>query len=549
MRKLLAILIFLPGSLLASGNQVGLVVSSGTYQSISTYANDDGANRQAIVLGDFSSSSTLRVDGLRGIPVYLSTTGASNIGTATVTGSTVGVVSAAPLTVVSTGIPVTGTFWQATQPVSGNVSVILSTIGVVYGGAPLTVVSTGIPVTGTFFQGTQPVSIASPVTVVSTGIPVTGTFFQGTQPVSIASAVTVTGSTVGVVGAVAATQSGTWTVVQTTSGVNASTIGVVNAPGTTLAVTGSFSASATEASTGTINGTVPPVATLVGAQGVTGNLSSFRVDSSSYLYVNVAAGGAAGGTSSNFGSAFPTPGTAAGFTNGTNMQAARVDASSAVFITHNGIAQPVTSTYTTVVSTGIPVVNGGSTFNAIVTGSTVGVVGVGNFNVTGSTIGIISPAGTYLLTAEEAVVSSTALSGVQTQGSSMTIRVDSIGRTITADIPAAVIVSTYSANIAPGTTEVILVSSPTAPNRTYLCGCIFMNTSATNTGATIYQTNSNIAANPFFPIGIPANYVPSGVRNDCGHPFFWGDPGEQLTIKPSATAASVSMNCTYFQSQ
>ena len=47
-------------------------------------------------------------------------------------------------------IPVTGTFWQATQPVSG-----------------------------TFYQATQPVSIA---TMPST--PVTGTFWQATQPVS-----------------------------------------------------------------------------------------------------------------------------------------------------------------------------------------------------------------------------------------------------------------------------------------------------------------------------------------------------------------------------
>jgi 3D (Asp-Asp-Asp) domain-containing protein len=50
-------------------------------------------------------------------------------------------------------IPVTGTFWQATQPVSG-----------------------------TFWQATQPVSIASMPTT-----PVTGTFWQATQPVSATS--------------------------------------------------------------------------------------------------------------------------------------------------------------------------------------------------------------------------------------------------------------------------------------------------------------------------------------------------------------------------
>jgi hypothetical protein len=60
---------------------------------------------------------------------------------------------------VANTVPVTGTFFQATQPVS---------------------IASSVPVTGTFFQATQPVSIAS-------SVPVTGTFFQATQPVSIAS--------------------------------------------------------------------------------------------------------------------------------------------------------------------------------------------------------------------------------------------------------------------------------------------------------------------------------------------------------------------------
>lgn len=54
--------------------------------------------------------------------------------------------------------------------------------------------------------------------------------------------------------------------------------------------------------------------------------SSLQLDANGYLKVNTAAGAAAGGTSSNFGSAFPTPGTAIGFTDGTNMVAGRVGA-------------------------------------------------------------------------------------------------------------------------------------------------------------------------------------------------------------------------------
>jgi hypothetical protein len=47
--------------------------------------------------------------------------------------------------------------------------------------------------------------------------------------------------------------------------------------------------------------------------------SPLTLDTAGNLRVNVVAGGASGGTSSNFGSAFPTPGTAIGLTNGTNM--------------------------------------------------------------------------------------------------------------------------------------------------------------------------------------------------------------------------------------
>jgi hypothetical protein len=117
--------------------------------------------------------------------------------------------------------PVTGTFWQATQPVSGTVTVnagtnlntsALALDATLTGGTQKSkLVDTGgtnvasisaagalkvdgsavtqpvsgtfwqatQPVSGTFFQATQPVSIAAMPTT-----PVTGTFFQATQPVS-----------------------------------------------------------------------------------------------------------------------------------------------------------------------------------------------------------------------------------------------------------------------------------------------------------------------------------------------------------------------------
>jgi hypothetical protein len=77
---------------------------------------------------------------------------------------------------INSGIPVTGTFFQATQPVSGTFWQTTQPVSIA--SMPST------PVTGTFFQSTQPVSIAASVAV-------TGSFFQGTQPVSIAAALAI----------------------------------------------------------------------------------------------------------------------------------------------------------------------------------------------------------------------------------------------------------------------------------------------------------------------------------------------------------------------
>ena len=73
---------------------------------------------------------------------------------------------------------------------------------------------------------------------------------------------------------------------------------------------------ATGAATGTPTGTVS-----LGWDG--SNVKALPLDASGFLKVNVAAGGASGGTSSSFGAAVPATGTAAGFSDGTNMQIPR----------------------------------------------------------------------------------------------------------------------------------------------------------------------------------------------------------------------------------
>lgn len=97
---------------------------------------------------------------------------------------------------VSGSIPVTGTFWQPTQPVS-----IAGTVTITGGLTDTQLRAVPVPVSGTFWQATQPVSIASTVAVsgpltdtqlraaavpVSIGgtVSVSGTFWPATQPVS-----------------------------------------------------------------------------------------------------------------------------------------------------------------------------------------------------------------------------------------------------------------------------------------------------------------------------------------------------------------------------
>ena len=79
---------------------------------------------------------------------------------------------------------------------SSNLYVNVQTGAVtVSGTVAVSSVSGTVAVTGTFFQATQPVSGTVAVSSVSGSVAVTGTFFQATQPVSIASSVPVTQST------------------------------------------------------------------------------------------------------------------------------------------------------------------------------------------------------------------------------------------------------------------------------------------------------------------------------------------------------------------
>jgi len=87
--------------------------------------------------------------------------------------------------------------WLATINQGGNSATVTASNALKVDGSAVTQ-----PVSGTFWQTTQPVSLTS--TTITGSVAVTGTFWQTTQPVSLTST-TITGT-------VAVTESGTWTV-------------------------------------------------------------------------------------------------------------------------------------------------------------------------------------------------------------------------------------------------------------------------------------------------------------------------------------------------
>lgn len=564
-----------------------LTVSSGTFKAIRGFNDNAGGFVQAIAVTDSSYTVTAPVDPVTGLVVSLGTSTASGIGSlsagaanvGTVNGSTVGVVGVggtfpSPQSGAWSVNPGTGTYQVlGTVSGSGNFSTNGSTIGVVGVGGTYATTQSGAwtvnPGTGTYpIQGTVTANAG------------TGNF-------------SVNGSTVGLYGPIAVTQSGAWTVnpgtgtypIQGTVTVN-QPIAIISSQ--TLNVAGSFSASTL--STGSINSAVPSVANLVGAQGIAGNLSTFRVDASSYLYVNVAAGGAAGGTSSNFSSAFPNAGTAAGFTNGTSMQAAQVNASSAVLVAQNGAwtVSPGTGTYQilgTVSGTGnfstngstIGVVGVGGTYN--VGGSTLAAVQNGTWNigtvttvtavtaisnalptgannigtVNGSTVGVVNGGADLKIQGDVAagstaagnpaqagvIVSSNAFQTSRAEGQITYQAADSLGRTLAVLDCPRYLIGKSSITITSSTAETVIVSSGAAGVFNDLMNVLVLNTSAT--AARVDFRSGSGAAVEF------ALYVPAGDTRGMASPHVWtqANPAINWTAQSSASVSDIRIYTTY----
>lgn len=125
--------------------------------------------------------------------------------------------------------------------------------------------------------------------------------------------VTLTSTTI--TGTVAATQSGTWNVTNISGTVSLPTGASTSANQTSIigSASGGTAATSSQLAGGVFNSAAPTL--------TTGQQASLQMDASGFLKVNVAAGGASGGTSSTFGATFPGTGTAAGMSQAGNMVA------------------------------------------------------------------------------------------------------------------------------------------------------------------------------------------------------------------------------------
>jgi len=330
----------------------GTVALSGTSTISGTVTANQGAPPWMVRINDGTNSAAIKA-----------------ASTAAVAADPALVVAVSP----NNSVAVTGTFWQATQPVSGTVTVtqataanlnatVTGTITANQGGTwnitnvsgtvslptgaatsanqptaatlgsttsgqtgnlDLGAVTTSAPTYTTGQSNALSLNTSGGLRVDGSGVtqPVSGTFWQATQPIS---------------GTIAATQSGTWT---------------TRIVGNTGAVLDASSAQ---------NQVTPAGMLLVGAEFNTtpttitsGNSSPLQLDSAGNLLVNIKAGAGSGGTASNFGSAFPATGTAAGaeylttaptLTNG-QMVALQTNISGSLKVDGSAVTQPVSGTF------------------------------------------------------------------------------------------------------------------------------------------------------------------------------------------------------------
>ena len=266
--------------------------------------------------------------------------------------------------------PVSGTFWQATQPVSGTVTAN-------QGGAPWTVnpgtaANWGI---GSSTQNTASVANGqlvlgqynlSPASITSTNMSPLQLDSVGNLRITINNTNAVVA--VSQSGSFNVGQVGTWTVqpgntANTTAWLVTGTGGTFPITAASLPLPSGASTAANQTNIQGVIGAATAPASMALAGGVynstqptltTGQSAALQLDASGNLRVNVmAGGGGGGGTSSSFGAAFPTTGTAAGgeylsspptLTSG-QMVALQTNVNGSLKVDGSAVTQPVSGTF------------------------------------------------------------------------------------------------------------------------------------------------------------------------------------------------------------
>jgi hypothetical protein len=219
-----------------------------------------------------------------------------------------------------------------------------------------------------------------------------------------------------------------------------------------------------------------------------GNVSPLQVDANGNLLVNIKAGGGSGGTSSSFGSAFPSTGTAIGLTNGTNM-----------------VAWSATSNYGTAPSAiAVPAVNASVTASALPTGAATSALQGTNTATTAHTCSVAGFSELGCLGQIDDDIKGSIPAGTNVIGKT------GIDQTTFGTTNGVVSAANFYQAVAASQTATVLQSSAGATGD-YLSHCIIYPTSTSPGVVTVFD-NTNTAANSaiLFPGGASStsNLVP-----------------------------------------
>jgi len=565
MKRLFVLLsILVPGALWAAGNQTALTVSSGTYQTIDMYSNANGSNRQAIVIGDRTSSATVTADAVVGLTV--------NIATSAVVPGAFPIISTNTLTISGT---------VSAQNISGGALAIISskTLSVDGSGVTQPVSLTGIPLVPTGVN-------ASSVAVVNGASALSVTANAGTNLNTSALALESGGNLATLAGGVSGSKYQTaltgFPLVPT--GANASTTAVVNQNGqamaiistttlnvsgsfsangssvtifapnnntTAIPVTGSFSASSVNLSTYSYGGSLGSIGTAMGGVGPGGNFQTFAVDSSSQVKVT----GSFSATSVSASTA-ATGGTPPGVVNMIGVEdgagkAQKIGYSandSSVPVNVSNLSIPIITTNTIPVSlSGNQAVNVAQ-INGVTPLMGNGATGTGSHRVTvsndntaianwgqGATGSAVPSGASY-----QGGIAKTSLPSAATDGNLTGALRDKFGREVAIlDCPRDLL-SVATMTITASTAESVFISSGSASVFNDLVSVVALNTSATATRLDF--RSGNFGGTISFAL-----YLPAGETRGLTTSHVWpqSQSASQWTVTSSASVTDVRVYATY----